>query len=208
MKKKKPHSQDTENKILTAAEKVFAEKGLKGARINDIAEEARVTPSLVNYHFRSKENLYKNVIENFYLRMERRFYPIMEEDIDPQEKLKKLIASGIEIFAEKDHLAKIILIEAIDEGKYTKEVLSKPYLREIFDRSDQFVYSKMTAKSDHGSETMHLISSIIGCVIFSFANASLIKSIWKRDVFSKKMVEERKEEVVDLIFNGIGHRFK
>ena len=208
MKKKKQYSQDTATRILTAAEKVFAEKGLKGARINDIAEEARITPSLVNYHFKSKENLYKNVIENFYLRMERRFYPIMEEDIDPPEKLRKLIASGIEIFAEKDHLAKLILREAVDEGKYTNEVLSKPYLRDIFDRSDQFVYSKMIAKKDHRSETMHLISSIIGCVLFSFGNASIIKSIWKRDVFSKKMVEERKEEVIDLIFNGIGHRFK
>jgi hypothetical protein len=41
-----------------------------------------------------------------------------------------------------------------------------------------------------------------------FIASSTIKEFWKKDVFAKKMIEERKEEVIDFVFNGIGSRFK
>jgi AcrR family transcriptional regulator len=215
-KKKRPYrtkgkndSQDTEARILAAAEKVFAEKGLKGARTNEIALLAEVTPSLINYHYRGKENLYRTVIENYYVSVERRLSPIMmEEGIAPPEKLRKLIALGIEILAEKDHVARILLRESIDKGKYVNEVLSKPYLREMFEMSGRFVFSNMKATRHPANDTIHLLSNIFGCVTMFFIASSTIKEFWKKDVFAKKMIEERKEEVIDFVFNGIGSRFK
>ncbi len=195
-------------KILAAAERVFAEKGLNGARTREIAEAADVTPSLINYHFGGKENLYKTVIESFYLSMVQHFLPIMVEDIPPPEKLRKLIAVGIDIIAEKDHVSRILLREFVDNGKYANEVLSKYYLREITSKAEEYVFSNLESKIDNRSETMHLIASIIGCMSIYFISGPIIKEIWRMDIFSKKMIEERKEEVIDLIFNGIEHRFR
>ena len=199
---------DTETRILSAAEKVFGEKGLKGARVMEIAEEAGVTPSLINYHYGGKENLYRTVIEDYYLRMERRLSPIMKGEGDPQEKLKKLVCSATEILAEKDHVVRILLRESIDKGGYVNEVLSKPYLRELFEMGDRFVASNMKSKRKHGNDTIHLICNILGCITMFFVASSTIREIWKKDAFSRKMIEERKEEIVDFVFNGIGYRFK
>ena len=143
MKNNEKHSQDTETRILMAAEKVFAEKGLNGARTREIAELANVPPSQINYHFGSKENLYQTVIENFYLSMTQHFFPIMAEDIDPPEKLRRLIATGIDILAEKDHVGRILLREFVDNGKYANEILSKHYLREITGKAEQYVFSNL-----------------------------------------------------------------
>ena len=208
MKNDTQHSEKTEARILSAAERVFAEKGLKGSRITDIAELAEVTPSLIHYHYGGKENLYRTVIENFYMGVERRLIPIIMADIPPQEKLKQVIAQSIEVLAEKDHVARILLRESIDKGKYVNEVLSKPYLRDMFGMMERFVLSNIERKRDDQNDTIHMISSIFGVMTIFFVAASTIKEFWKKDVYSRKMIEERKEEVVDFVFHGIGHRFK
>lgn len=208
MKSRKRYSQNTEARILSAAERIFAEKGLRGSRISEIARLARATPSLIHYHFGSKENLYRTVIENFYVAVERRLLPIIVAGVEPQEKLKQLIAFGIEILAEKDHAARILLRESIDKGKYVNKVLSKPYLREMFQMTEKFVFSNIERKRNEQNDTIHLISNVFGLMTVFFVAASTIKEFWKKDVFSKEMIEERKEEVIDFVFDGIGHRFK
>lgn len=208
MRDRKHHSEKTEARILGAAERVFAEKGLKGSRIQEIADLAEVTPSLIHYHYRDKENLYRTVIENFYVGVERRLIPIIMAEIAPQEKLKQLICQSIEILAEKDHVARILLRESIDKGKYVNEVLSKHYLRDMFKMVERFVFSNIERKRDDPNDAVHLISNVFGVMTIFFVAASTIKEFWKKDVYSRKMIEERKEEVIDFVFNGIGHRFK
>jgi AcrR family transcriptional regulator len=50
-------------RILVAATKLFAEKGLHGAGIREIARDAGVNVNLIAYHFRTKQELYAQVIE-------------------------------------------------------------------------------------------------------------------------------------------------
>jgi AcrR family transcriptional regulator len=52
----------TKEKLLDAAERLFAEKGFEGASIRDLAAAADVNIAAVNYHFQGKDNLYSEVI--------------------------------------------------------------------------------------------------------------------------------------------------
>ena len=54
----------TEQLILEAATKVFNEKGYDGTTVQDIADAANTTKSMVNYYFRSKEKLFGVVFKN------------------------------------------------------------------------------------------------------------------------------------------------
>lgn len=56
----------TQDKILFAATKVFAEHGYKDATTRMICAEARVNVALANYYFRSKSELYKAVIASLF----------------------------------------------------------------------------------------------------------------------------------------------
>lgn len=47
--------------LLTAAQTLFAEKGFRRTSIRDIAKEAGSNVAAVNYHFGSKQNLYREV---------------------------------------------------------------------------------------------------------------------------------------------------
>jgi TetR/AcrR family transcriptional regulator len=54
---------DTEKRILAAARREFIAKGKDGARMQVIAGEAGVNKALLHYYYRSKENLYRKVLE-------------------------------------------------------------------------------------------------------------------------------------------------
>ena len=54
----------TARRIVAAAEQIFAEQGLAGARMDEIARVAKVNKALLYYYFRSKEGLYRFVLES------------------------------------------------------------------------------------------------------------------------------------------------
>src|ERR1700687_3637310 len=53
----------TARRIVAAAEDIFAEQGLAGARMDEIARAAKVNKALLYYYFRSKEELYRFVLD-------------------------------------------------------------------------------------------------------------------------------------------------
>jgi len=62
----------TRKRIVSAAEKIFAQKGFRAMTLRDVTKEAKVNLAAVNYHFGSKTNLMHAVIHN-------RFAPINDE---------------------------------------------------------------------------------------------------------------------------------
>lgn len=58
-----PHLNDSKYSLLVSAIPLFAEKGLEGATVKDIAEAAGVNVALISYHFGGKEGLYRSVFE-------------------------------------------------------------------------------------------------------------------------------------------------
>jgi AcrR family transcriptional regulator len=66
--------QNTEAIILDAAKRIFMEKGLYGARMQDIANQAGINKALLHYYFRNKERLFDEVfggaLERYFQNME------------------------------------------------------------------------------------------------------------------------------------------
>lgn len=61
---------DTRNKLLNAAERLFAEKGYDGTSLRDIADSAKQHLALSTYHFGTKEGLFEEVIKRRALELE------------------------------------------------------------------------------------------------------------------------------------------
>ncbi len=65
----------TRNRLLAAAVGVFAEKGYRDATVADVCEAAGANIAAVNYHFGSKENLFRHVLRDAFFRADA-IYPI------------------------------------------------------------------------------------------------------------------------------------
>ena len=56
----------TKESIMTAAMRLFAEKGLKLVTVREICKAAKVNVALINYHFRNKNGLYQACVERLF----------------------------------------------------------------------------------------------------------------------------------------------
>src|SRR5256885_1531113 len=58
-------SEDTREKLVSSATRLFAQRGFDGVSVKELADVAGVNVSLVSYHFGGKENLYRACLEKF-----------------------------------------------------------------------------------------------------------------------------------------------
>ena len=72
-------SESTREKILCIAAELFATNGYDRTSIRDISKEADVNLASINYHFKNKQNLYMQVLDNNMNYMEKEMYTIVEK---------------------------------------------------------------------------------------------------------------------------------
>src|SRR5580698_10566654 len=72
---------NSEERILIAAKKVFVLKGMAGARMQDIADEAGINKALLHYYFRSKEKLFEVIFQEAAQRLFPRINLVFESDV-------------------------------------------------------------------------------------------------------------------------------
>lgn len=76
---------NTEQKILEAAHTTFLRFGFHGTKLQQIAETAKVNKSVIHYYFRSKENLYNEILRKIMLYIEE---ADLTDKISQEENLK------------------------------------------------------------------------------------------------------------------------
>lgn len=103
--------QQTEDRILEAAHRVFVRRGTAGARTQEIADEAGVNKALLHYYFRTKEKL----AEAVFLRAARLLFPrmlaVLGSNLPLREKLEQAVATELELLAQHPYLPGYILSE-------------------------------------------------------------------------------------------------
>lgn len=99
----------TRQALLDAALAEFADKGLAGARVSEIAARAGVNKQLISYHFDGKEGLYKALAERW-LEREREF-------ADPALPLGELVARYVRETVEQRAMTRLFLRECLDDGE-------------------------------------------------------------------------------------------
>lgn len=82
---------DKQIEILKVAEALFAEKGFDGTSIRDISKEANINVAMVSYYFGSKEKLLEALILYKTSGLKEQLFHLIEENLEPVEKVNKLI---------------------------------------------------------------------------------------------------------------------
>src|SRR5512139_3551664 len=92
------------DRILDAAERLFAERGFEGASVRDLAAAAGVNLAAINYHFGGKEALYRAVGERLMNELrERRMKAIRDAAVAPDATLESVLrAFAWQIFRPLD----------------------------------------------------------------------------------------------------------
>lgn len=104
--------QTTEQLIKSVAKKIFHEKGYGSTRTRDIAEAAGINTALLNYYFRSKENLFNIVMLESVQEMFSFIYNIVnDENTNLSHKIDAIVNRYTEVFTDNPKLPLFVLSE-------------------------------------------------------------------------------------------------
>lgn len=87
--RKKRDAEGTKSRVLESAEKLFAGKGFSGASLAKISKASGISDGLILYHFKSKEQLYKEVIERISVRYMGVLKGLRDKNLPPAEMMRE-----------------------------------------------------------------------------------------------------------------------
>ena len=111
---------DKRERILAAAERVFAKNGFFAARVSEIAKDAGVADGTIYLYFKSKDDLLISLFEN---RM-RQVIAMLERVTDgkpPVEALRAFIRAYLQLIHDEPEAAEVLTIELRQSSKFMKE---------------------------------------------------------------------------------------
>ncbi len=194
----------TEEKILAASKKVFITKGMSGARMQDIADEAGINKALLHYYFRTKEKLF----EVIFMEAAQKFFPkinfIFESDMPLFEKIALICEQYITVMSENPYLPLFVLNEINQDPKnfldkiWNKQGFPKPqkFLEQIEEEVKKGTIKKISP--------LHLLINLISLCIFPFVGKVMIQSINRLDEWQfRNIMIQRKNEVPKFIIDSI-----
>lgn len=102
---------ETERNILKSAKKIFYQKGFRGARMQEIADDANVNKAMLHYYYRSKQNLFDKIFEGSVLTVTPGLTKIFKGDFDLKTKIQQMIDLLIDLFLDEPYLSNFIVNE-------------------------------------------------------------------------------------------------
>ena len=187
-------NESTEQKIKEAARKVFTEKGFAATRTRDIAEASGYNLALINYYFRSKENLFNIIMLESLQLFVGSIIPILNDrGTTLQQKVEVLVAHYIDMMIANPNIP-FFVMNAVNTNpqeflyKMTGDnAIDKTYLEEQW-------LELIRKKKALAFNPMHLFINMIGMTVFPFVAAPMIKARNKisNDTYVQ-MMQERKQ---------------
>ena len=206
-KKQQSETQNTEQKIIEAAEQEFLIKGFDGARTTSIAAKAGVTHAMFHYYFRTKEKIFEKIIsQKLELLTELIMKSISLENLSLEEKLHRIIDSHIDFVSENPQLPGFLVREIFNNSERFE------ILKVRFETFAPLIIQNLQKELDKGNEegkykktdARMLLIDIISLNIFPYMASPLINSILTGFMADKDNFKElRKKENFETIMRKI-----
>lgn len=103
------NSEATQQALLDAGARLFAEIGYEAATLELLAAGAGVTKAMVRYHFDDKAGLYRAVISESLDHVAAAISAVRDADLDPETKLMRYVAAFAEGLRERPHLGGLLI---------------------------------------------------------------------------------------------------
>lgn len=195
----------TKADILAVATHEFSEKGLSGARIDEIAERTRTSKRMIYYYFESKEGLYRAVLEESYRRIRAIEATLDLEHKPPLEALAQHVRFTFDYQLANPDFIRLVMVENIHNGVHIAQLSSAQQsemaaiqtLRSIIKRG----IAEGVMRKDLDPIDLHM--SISALCFFNVSNRHTFSTIFKVDMVSLAATAARRESVTDLILRFV-----
>jgi len=193
----------TEEKIKQAARVAFAQKGFEGAKIRDIALQADINLSSVNYYFRSKEKLFEIIMTETIQELFDKAVPVLNDhNTTLIQKIESVVAFYIDLVLNNPDYPFFIMGEIMTGSN------NLPLMRNIEPLLKSHFAEQLTALNTEGKigyHPYHVIMNLAGMIIFPFiSRPPLLKSGRFSTEEFEQMMQERKKLIPGWVAQTLG----
>jgi len=196
----------THEKILEAARAEFIENGLRGARMQEIADRAGINKALLHYHFRDKEGLHQAALKSVIETVSGRIASALPEggtSNSPEEAIRLMVRSYMGVLRDNPQMVGMVLRELADGGENLGTLIESvgPMAQRLY----RTVLEQVGNKTDDWPviDPVHIFMSLFSMVWGMF----LLRPIYSRvlpaagihQTFDEAFLDERTEAIADMV---------
>ena len=187
--------------ILSVATREFADKGLSGARIDEIAAATRTSKRMIYYYFGSKEGLYVAVLEDAYRRIRSIEAELHLEDLPPEDALRKLVGFTFDYQLANPDFIRLVMTENIHRGMFLAQSKSIQQLNVPAIQAVRSIYERGVKERvfRSGVDPIDLHMSISALCFFNVSNRHTFSLIFKRDLDSPRAISARRDSIIEMV---------
>ncbi len=194
--------QNTELKILEAAKIIFKQKGLDGATVQNIADEASTTKSMVNYYFRSKEKLFGAVFQQEFQTFFGGIASFLDSDMSLYDKIANIVELDTNKLAEFPELPIFIVNELNRNPSIVFSVIDTMPVENILLALTKQINAEARKGIVKKVKAEDILINIQALTVFPFLAKPLMIKVFKlTEKEYQQKLKERKKQVVEIIWN-------
>ncbi|MDN5345453.1 MAG: hypothetical protein PWQ18_1567 [Clostridia bacterium] len=196
-------ARSSRERILAAAEEVFAAKGIDGARVDEIASLAKINKRMLYHYFNSKEELYTYVLKVNFERSLAAGKKAFNEKGDLKQQVAEAIRNYFYYLATNPNYPRLMAWEALQGGNYAHKVLPEiweeglPSLKAILEEG----IARGAFRPD--LDLKQVLTSITTLCSSYITNKDILAILWQEDPLSPSNMEKRLKHIIDLILSCI-----
>lgn len=158
---------ETEEKIIASAEKLFYQKGKAGTSMQDIADDAGINRTLLNYYFRSKDQLFEAVFRKAMGSFVPELAAILVADGAFEEYIPAFVEKVIDTMLENPQIPIFVLQELSSNPERMPQIIKEMGVDPgmVMDK----INSDAGVPSSAGMDPRQVILNLISLCIFPFA---------------------------------------
>lgn len=194
----------TRDAVLDAAERLFAERGYESTSLTDVGAAAGVSRGTPGYFFRSKELLYRAVLERCLERVRAAVRNgqdrALASDEPPEVVLAGAVGEYFDFISANPHFVRLLEWEALSGG--TQIQMLPPHLQAAQEALGAIVSELAMDPSDR-AEAEQLLVSMLALSWFHVVHAPTVLRALGVDATTDEYRQERRQHVVNLVVTGI-----
>ena len=206
VRSKSPVGEASKREILFAAMQEFAEKGLKGARVDDIAAKTRTTKPMIYYHFGSKERLYGAVMEEAYVRVREKEQGLHLDDLSPEQAMQRLVEVTFDHHAAHSGLCEARLRPRTWSGPVTSRS-ARHWFSETPSRSKPFRTLLERGERDgvfrSGLDPWHVHFLINSFCFMRVSNRYTWNAVFEKDLWDPDDASRQRQLIIEAVLRYV-----
>jgi AcrR family transcriptional regulator len=195
----------TREDILDVAYHEFSEKGLAGARIDEIAERTQTSKRMIYYHFGSKDGLYRAVLERAYERIRTQEQAARFEDLAPEQALRAIIGHNFDYHFEHPEFVRLVMSENVLKGEHIAQIPAMKSRNASVVEALRAILEKGAAKGlfREGIDPVDLHTTISALSFYNVSNRYTFQENFGVDFAAPAQRARRRMQIVDCVMRWV-----